>query len=112
MSDIYDEIGVRKIINARGASTNLGGVLLNDKVMEAMNIANQNNVDMDELFHKSGQAIARLIGAESAFVTSGCFAGLVQGAASIMSGTNPKFIRQIPDTTGMKNEFLIQKQMR
>ena len=70
MSDIYDEIGVRKIINARGASTNLGGVLLNDKVMEAMNIANQNNVDMDELFHKSGQAIARLIGAESSFVTS------------------------------------------
>ena len=112
MSDIYDDIGVRKIINARGASTNLGGVLLNDKVMQAINTANQSNVDMDELLHKSGQAIARLIGAEAAFVTSGCFAGLIQGAASIMSGTNQKFIRQIPDTTGMKNEFLIQKQMR
>jgi L-seryl-tRNA(Ser) seleniumtransferase len=67
---------------------------------------------MEELLKKSGQIIADLLGAEAALVTSGCFAALVQGAAGIMTGKDPAKIAQLPDATGLKNEFLIQKPTR
>ena len=38
--DIYDEIGVTRVINASGSMTNLGGSLMAPEVVEAIEIAN------------------------------------------------------------------------
>ena len=106
---IYDELGVRRVINAAGSGTILGGSALSPSIQDAMEKANENFVLMEELLEKSGQAIADVLGAEAALVTSGCFAALVLGAAGIMTGKDPEKIRRLPDTTGMKNEFIFQK---
>ncbi len=111
-TSFYDQIGIRRIINARGNVTVLGGSTISPVVQAAMDEANDRFVDMAELLEKSGQFIARLLGAEAALVTSGCFAALVQGAAAIMAGSDPARIAQLPDTTGMRDEFLLQKSMR
>ncbi len=111
-TDLYAELGVRRVINARGSVTILGGSILSPRVQAAMDAANEYYVDMEDLLEKSGRAIATMLGAEAALVTSGCFAALVQGAAAIMAGKDPDRIAQLPDTTGMKNEFLIQKATR
>jgi len=110
--NIYEELGVKRIINASGNMTLLGGSILSSKVRAAMEEANEYFVDMEELLDKSGRAIAELLGAEAAYVTSGCAAALVLGAAAIMADKDPDKIARLPDTTGMKNEFLIQKRMR
>jgi D-glucosaminate-6-phosphate ammonia-lyase len=110
--DLYEEMGIKRVINARGSVTILGGSILSPSVQAAMATANAYYVDMEELLDTSGRAVAALLGAEAALVTSGCFAALVQGAAAIMAGKNPERIARLPDTTGMRHEFLFQKPMR
>jgi len=109
---IYEDLGVRQVINAMGSVTLLGGSMLAPKVLAAMEEANESFVDMAELLERSGRAIAEILGAEAALVTSGCFAALVQGTAAIMTGKDMGRIARLPDTAGLKNEFLIQTPTR
>jgi L-seryl-tRNA(Ser) seleniumtransferase len=69
-------------------------------------------VNMSDLMDTVGEKIAEMIGAESALVTSGCSAALAVGAAACMTGNDPEKIDQLPDTDGMPNEFIIQRQLR
>jgi L-seryl-tRNA(Ser) seleniumtransferase len=110
--DIYTELGIQPVINAMGNVTLLGGSTLSPAVEAAMTQANRHFAPLEEVLDKSGQAIAAQLGAESAFVTSGCFAALVLGIAGLMTGNDPDKIARLPDTTGMKNEILLQKAMR
>lgn len=109
---IYESLGVSRVVNGMGSVTLLGGSRLSPRVLAAMQEANETFVDMEELLAKSGQAIAGLLGAEAALVTCGCFSAMVMGAAAIMVGTDPDRIPRLPDTTGLRNEFLIQKPTR
>src|SRR5262249_18266231 len=102
----------KRTINAAGNMTILGGSMTSPEVLAAMAEANEAFVDMEELLDKSGAAIAEILGSEAALVTSGCFAALVLGTAAIMAGKDTARIARLPDTTGMKNEFLIQKPTR
>jgi L-seryl-tRNA(Ser) seleniumtransferase len=111
-TDVYGMLGVRRVINACGHMTLLGGSRLSPRVLAAMAAANEAFVDMAELLERSGRAVAARLGAEAAAVTSGCFAGLVLGAAAIMTGTEPARIARLPATDGMRHEFLIQASTR
>lgn len=64
---------------------------------------------MKELLESSGKRIAEILGAEAAYVTPGCCAALGLGVAACMAGSDPEKMERLPDTTGMKNEVLIQK---
>lgn len=110
--DVYGDLGIRRIINARGNVTVLGGSIISPGVRAAMDEANARYVDMAELLERSGRTVARLLGAEAALITSGCFAALVLGAAAIMTGRDPARIARLPDVTGLRREFLIQRPMR
>lgn len=68
---VYTQLGVRRVINALGNTTTVGGSQLGPKVKAAMEEANDYFVDMKELLDKSGKAMADLLGAEAALVTSG-----------------------------------------
>ena len=109
---IYDDLGIRPIINAEGSRTVLGGSMVSNGVQAAMDAANASFAPMAEVLDKTGAAIANLLDAEDAFVTSGCFAALVLSAAAAMTVNDHSKISQLPNTTGLKNEFLIQKKMR
>lgn len=109
---VYDDLGVKPIINAMGIMTMLGGSTIGPRVRAAMDEANESYVDMADLLDKSGRAIAGLLGSEAALVTSGAFAALVLGAAGIMTGKDQERIARLPDVAGMKNEFLIQAPVR
>jgi len=106
---VYEELGVRRVINARGPATISGGSVLDPEVVEAIKSASQWFVDMNELHRKAGQRIAELIGVEAAYVTSSCAAALVLATAACVAGKDPAKIRRLPDTEGMKNEVIIQK---
>ena len=109
---VYQELGLRPVINAQGNKTVLGGSTLSPKVREAIEEANRHFVVMEELLEKSGNYIADVLGTESAYVTSGCAAALALSAAACMAGNDPEKIVRLPDTTGMKDEILIQKKQR
>jgi len=109
---IYEELGVKPVINAAGNMTLLGGSRPSAKVLEAMEQANRYFVDMEELLKRTGAVIADLLGAEAALVTPGCAAAIALGAAACLSGSDPEKIERLPDTSGMKNEILIQARQR
>ena len=65
-------------------------------------------VDMAELLEKSGERIASLLDVEAAYVTSGCYAAMVLSTAACMTGSDLEKSAQLPDTTGIKDEIIIQ----
>ena len=109
---IYEKLGVRPVINAISNQTVLGGSTPPSAVRDAMEEASLQWVEMRELLDKAGDYIAGVLGSEAAYVTSGCAAALTLSTAACMAGTDPDKIGRLPDTTGMKNEVLIQKKHR
>ncbi|MDQ3548548.1 MAG: hypothetical protein M3439_06970, partial [Chloroflexota bacterium] len=73
--DIYEQLGVRPIINARGTHTRLGGSLMAPEVLDAMRAAARSYVVLDELQERASELIARATGAEAGMVTGGAAAG-------------------------------------
>lgn len=106
---VYEQLGVKKLINAWGTVTRVGGSKMAPEVLRAMCEAAQAYVDIDELLRKAGERIAELTGVEAAFITSGAAAGLAVATAACMAGTDPVKVARLPDTSGMKNEVVILK---
>jgi len=74
MNSMLDELGVKPVINACGTVTVLGGCLVDDEVLEAMREAAKVFVDMTDLQTKAGEYVAKLVGAEAAYVSGGAAA--------------------------------------
>ena len=110
--NVYERLGVRRIINASSWRTNVGGSLMPPPVRRAMDEAAQWFVDLAELNARAGETIARLTGAEAGLVTAGSAAGMLLEAAACMTGDDPAKIDRLPDTTGMKNEIVIHRFQR
>ena len=110
--DIYDRLGVTKVINARSWVTALGGSIMRPEVFAAMEEAGRHFVDMDELMAAGGKVVARACGAEAGMVCAGAAAGNLLMAAAAITGTDRSKVDRLPDTTGMKNEIVIFKSQR
>ena len=108
----YHTLGVRRIINCFETYTLLGGAILPEEVRQAMEEADKSYAWIWDLNERAGRKIAELTGADAAFVTPGAFAALAMSAAVCMVGRDPEKMRQLPDTNGMKNEFIIQRCLR
>ncbi len=106
-ANVYQRIGVRPLINARGTWTYLTGSLIFPEVRSAMDAASRQFVDIFELQAGAGKRLAELSGAESGMVTSGSAGAMAAATAACMAGTDPAKIWQLPDTTGLKNEVVM-----
>ncbi len=110
--EIYKELGAKPIINAIGSVTMLGGSTPIDEVKEAMDLADQAYIPLMELEERAGKAIADMVDVPAVYVTSGAGSALALASAALMAGDDDDRIEQLPDTTGMKNEILIQTRQR
>ncbi len=104
---IYEELGVRRLINANATLTRLGGSLLAPGVADAMAEAGRSFVELDELQAAVGREIARLTRNEACYVSSGAAAGLTLATAAAIAGTDPALRGRLPFTEGMKNEVIV-----
>jgi L-seryl-tRNA(Ser) seleniumtransferase len=111
-TNVYEQLGVRPVINARGNNTVLGGSTPSARVRRAMQEAERYYVDMKQLLDRSGEVIAGLLGAEAAYVTPGAAAALALGTAACLAGADPDKMARLPDTSGMANKVLIQAGQR
>jgi L-seryl-tRNA(Ser) seleniumtransferase len=106
-SALYESIGVRPVINARGTFTILTGSQSLPQVKDAMLQASRSYVQMDELMAGVSQKLADLTGAPWGIVTAGCCAALTNFTAAVIAGTNPERMQRLPNLTGLKNEVII-----
>ena len=109
---IYERLGVRTRINAKGTYTFLSGSLMSPEVTRAMEEASCHYVFIPELQEKVGARIAEMLGVESAMVTSGAAGAIMLGTAACLAGKDPERIQRLPDLTGMKSEVIIQNTHR
>ena len=106
---IYDELGVPRVIHAGGPTTAHGGSLMLPATFEAMAEAGRAFVTLDTLNRRIGEYIAEITGAEDGMVVAGAAAGMVISMAACITGADVAAVRRLPDTTGLKDELVIQK---
>jgi L-seryl-tRNA(Ser) seleniumtransferase len=106
---MYAELGLRPVINASGTLTRLGGSRMAPEVLAAMAEAAASFVHIDELQARAGAEIADIMGAEAAYVVSGGAAGLSLGTAACVAGLDVAVMDRLPDTSGLKNEVVVQR---
>ena len=106
---LYARLGLRPFINAAGPLTRLGGNRLAPDVLAAMAEASHDFVHLDELQIAAGRVIAEVTGAEAGYVTSGAAAGLSLATAACVAGMDVAAFDRLPDTTGLKNEVVVQR---
>jgi L-seryl-tRNA(Ser) seleniumtransferase/D-glucosaminate-6-phosphate ammonia-lyase len=105
---IYEKIGIRKVINARGIGlTGIGGSVMSSKVVAAMDEASKSYVYISELRRKVGEVIARVTGADDGCVTCGAAAGIAIMTAACMCGADLIKLGRLPHTEGLRNEMII-----
>ena len=107
--DYFKELGIRTFINAAGTYTSMTGSLMPKEVIDAISYGSREYVNLDELQDKVGERIAQLLNCEYATVSSGCFGAMSIAMAGVMSGKDPKKIKQLPDVTGLKHEVILQE---
>jgi L-seryl-tRNA(Ser) seleniumtransferase len=112
VANIYERLGVRTRINAKGTYTHLTGSLIFPEVARAMEEASLHFVDLVELQEAVGRKIAQMLAVEAAMVTSGAAGAVMLGTAACLTGKNAKKISQLPDLSGMKSEVIIQRMHR
>jgi D-glucosaminate-6-phosphate ammonia-lyase len=112
MGSIYDRLGMRTIVNAKGPATRLSGGVLPAEVAEAMREASQSCVDVAEIQGRASELIAAATGAEAGIVTAGAAAGLLLGTAACVTGLDPGKMNRLPDTSGLKDEVVIVRSQR
>jgi uncharacterized pyridoxal phosphate-dependent enzyme len=104
---LYEELGIRRIINANATLTRLGGSLMPPEVVAAMEEASRWFVDVHALQASVGERIAQLTRNEAAYVCSGAAAGLTLATAACVAGADPAAIARLPDLAGLRDEVII-----
>ncbi len=108
----YTKIGLRPLINCRGTYTIVGGSVVLPEVRAALVEASRQYIHLDELSAAVGARLAELMQCEWGLITNGCAAALCQVTAACVAGTDPEKMIRLPDTTGMKDEVIVQKAHR
>jgi D-glucosaminate-6-phosphate ammonia-lyase len=109
MVDPFVRYGLRRVINASGTETPYGGSPVRDEVIEAVRALVPHSVFMAELQAAACRTIASALGCEAGCVTGCTAASIAMAVAGCMTGADRGRIDQLPDTTGMRNEIVIQK---
>jgi L-seryl-tRNA(Ser) seleniumtransferase len=105
--DVYQSIGVRPLINARGTFTIISGSRMLPDVRAAIDAAAQHHVHLDELMAAIGARLATLTQAEWGLVSSGCAAALTHATAACVAGGNPDLHVRIPNLAGFPRDEVI-----
>ena len=110
--NIYEQLGLKTVINGCGTVTKLGGSKMDARVLDAMVMASKSFVEISALHKAAGAHIAKLLGCQACCITGGAAAGIAICAAACMNRGHPAKKLQLPDTTGMPNEAIILKSHR
>src|SRR5262249_9104060 len=105
--NVYSRLGVKTLINCRGTWTYLSGSLEFPEVREAQLEAARYFVNVLELQRAIGRKLSELTGAESGMITSGAAAAMAVAIAACIAGADDRYVWQLPDTTGLKNEVIM-----
>jgi D-glucosaminate-6-phosphate ammonia-lyase len=106
---IYQQLGLKQVINASGKMTALGASAVHPSIAQAMGEAAMDYVEISELMIVAGRHIAEATGAEDGCPTSGAAAGIAISVAAVIAGCHLSLIERLPFSEGLNNKVIIQK---
>ena len=109
---IYEELGIKPIINAAATLTRLGGSRMPSVVVEAMAVGARAFVDLLELQARVGARIAELTQNEACYIASGAAAGVALATAACITGEEPAAIASFPHLDGRKDAVIVHRCQR
>lgn len=102
------QAGLRRIINVAGTMTALGSSIMNRDAIAAAAAIAPHFVEIDDLQRQASASIAAATGAEAGFVTACSSAAITLAIAGAMTGVDRAAIERLPDTSGLRNEVVVQ----
>ncbi len=112
MKNGMESLGLAPIINAVGSVTHLSASPIAADIASAMAAAAQSSIDIADAQGRASAIISEYTGAEAGIVTTGASAGLLLGAAACLAGLDATAMDKLPDTAGMRNEFIVPRSHR
>jgi L-seryl-tRNA(Ser) seleniumtransferase len=109
---IYDQLGVRPIINGRGPTTAVSGSRMEPETLAAMAEAATQFVAIEDLNRAIGKRIAEVTGAEAGYVACGSAAAMSLAVAACIAGSDPVKIDALPESDGFPNEIIMHRAHR
>ena len=106
---IYQDLGLKRVVNASGRVTVLGVSTFSDRVAEASREAGQSYVVVEDLMTRAGELISEHTGAEMSCVASCASAAIALTVAGLVSRGRYTDMMRLPDSTGLANEIVLQK---
>ncbi len=106
--DIRARLGLRPVINVSGTMTSLGASIVVPQAIETVASVLGQWTEMSDLQRMASRTIARLTGSEAGCVTASCSAGITLAVAAAMTGSDLAAIERLPDTSGLRNEVVVQ----
>ena len=105
--NIYQQLGLKQVINACGKMTILGVSSVAPEVMQATARAASAFVEIDRLVDRTGERVSRFTGAEDSYITSCASAGIAIAVAAAITHGDQARVMQMPDSRGMANEVVM-----
>lgn len=112
MTNTYDMLAVRRVINAAATLTKLGGSVMPPTVVAAMATAAGAFVDLHELQRRVGERIAALTHNEACYVSSGAAAGITLAVVACIAGTDSERMASFPYLDGRPQEVITWRSQR
>src|SRR5258708_39319098 len=95
----YDDLGMRRVVNAAATLTRLGGSVMPPSVVAAMTEGARMHVDVPLLQERVGERIAALTNNEACYISCGAAAGIAISVAARIAGDDPRAICRLPYLT-------------
>jgi D-glucosaminate-6-phosphate ammonia-lyase len=110
-ASMFEEWGVTPVINVSGSVTRLGGAPMPAEVLDAFAKAATESVPLDALQGAASRYLAEVTGAEAGIVTSGAAAGLLLGAAAILTRFDLGRMEKLPHCD-FPHQFVVAREHR
>jgi L-seryl-tRNA(Ser) seleniumtransferase len=107
--NIYQQLGIRPVINLQGTMTTIGASKVSPEIHEAMTEASRHYVVLEELHDKVAARLATLMNTEDAMVSTGAAGAIAVGTCACLTGSDTAKVRRLPDLDGPQGEVIIQK---
>lgn len=106
---VYQDIGLKRVINASGRVTVLGVSTFSDRVARAAVAGGQSYVVIEDLMTRAGEIISEHTGAEMSCVAPCASAAIALTVAGLVTKGRYTDMMRLPDSTGLANEVVLQK---
>lgn len=104
--DIYDELGIKKIINAAGTYTVVGATKMSPETLRAISDAAASYVKITDLQKVIHQKVAEMTHNEAAYICNSCSVAIYLAVAAFIAHRQSRPFKYIDEETVRKSEVV------